>query len=191
MGVLQPWILHRRQNGKAAGTINHGLQIVRRIFNLAADEWMDEHGLTWLDRPAKIKLLPNRAKRQPYPLGWEEQALLFKELPDHLREMALFAVNTGCRDGEICRLCWDWEVQVPTLKTSVFIVPGEYAKNGDERLVVLNRAARSVIESRRGRHSVHVFSYKCRPVTRMLNSAWLRARKKAGLEQVRVHDLKP
>jgi 3' terminal RNA ribose 2'-O-methyltransferase Hen1 len=29
-----------------------------------------------------------------------------------------------------------------------------------------------------------------RPVTRMLNSAWMKARKRAGLEQVRVHDLK-
>lgn len=28
------------------------------------------------------------------------------------------------------------------------------------------------------------------PVTRMLNSAWLRARKKVELPQVRVHDLK-
>lgn len=31
---------------------------------------------------------------------------------------------------------------------------------------------------------------KARPVTRMLNTAWLSARKATGLEQVRVHDLK-
>ncbi len=190
MGILQPWIQHRRGEGKAAGTINHGLQIVRRILNLASGEWVDEHGLTWLARPPKIKLLPNRNKRQPYPLNWQEQTLLFRELPDHLEQMALFGVNTGCRDAEICNLQWEWEVQVPALGTSVFIVPDDYVKNEDERLVVLNRIAKSVVDARRGQHPFFVFTYKDQPISRMLNSAWMRARKKVGLQQVRVHDLK-
>ena len=149
MGTLQPWIEHRRNQGIATGTINHGLKVVRRILNLAASEWVDDHGLTWLLSPPKIKLLPDKNKRQPYPLSWQEQTCLFQELPDHLAEMALFAVNTGCRDGEICNLLWEWEVHVPELETSVFIVPGSFVKNGDERLVVLNRVAMSVVQSRR------------------------------------------
>lgn len=172
------------------GTINHGLKIVRRILNLAATEWFDEHGLTWLLAPPKIKLLPDNDKRQPYPLSWAEQTQLFKELPAYLEQMALFAVNTGCRDGEVCRLRWTWEVDVPQLGTSVFIVPRQLVKNGDERVVVLNRVARSVVDARRGIDRVHVFTYEGRPITRMLTSGWLRARKKAGLPQVRVHDLK-
>ena len=36
----------------------------------------------------------------------------------------------------------------------------------------------------------HVFTYKGKPVTRMLTSAWKRARIRADLAQVRVHDLK-
>ena len=75
---------------------------------------------------------------------------MFRELPDYLAEMALFAVNTGCRDGEVCSLRWDWEVAVPELGTTVFIIPGSSVKNGDDRLVVLNRVALSVIEGRRG-----------------------------------------
>jgi len=59
--------------------------------------------------------------------------------------MALFAVNTGCRDGEICRLKWEWEVKVPAFETSVFIIPGRYVKNTDDQLVVLNRIAASVV----------------------------------------------
>jgi integrase len=189
-GSLEPWIEHRRKEGAAAGTINHGLKVVRRILNLAASEWIDEHGLTWLASAPKIRLLPDTDKRQPYPLSWEEQAKLFKELPPHLTEMALFAVNTGCRDGEICRLKWEWEVDIPAFETSVFIIPGRYVKNADDRLVVLNRIAASVIEAQRGKHETHVFSYRGKPITRMLNSAWMRARDKAGLHQVRVHDLK-
>ena len=37
---------------------------------------------------------------------------------------------------------------------------------------------------------MHVFTYKGKPVTRMLNSSWCRVRKEVGLPQVRVHDLK-
>ncbi|MEW8693023.1 MAG: hypothetical protein AB2535_18455, partial [Candidatus Thiodiazotropha endolucinida] len=40
-GSLEPWIEHRRKEGAAAGTINHGLKVVRRILNLAASEWVD------------------------------------------------------------------------------------------------------------------------------------------------------
>jgi integrase len=189
-GTLQPWIEDRQRQQVAVGTINHGLKVVRHILNLAASEWVDENGMTWLASAPKIKLLPDTEKRQPYPLSWEEQASLFKELPAHLGAMALFAVNTGCRDSEVCALRWDWEVQVPELQTSVFIVPGQFVKNGDERLVVLNRVAKAVVEAQRGKHASHVFCFQGKPLTHMLNTAWRRARKTAGLAQVRVHDLK-
>ena len=96
----------------------------------------------------------------------------------------MFSVNIGCRDQEICQLRWDWDVQVPELGTSVFIVPG------DERLVVLNSIARSVVANRRGRYKTHVFDYEGRPLARMLTSTWKKARTRADMPHVRVHDLK-
>jgi len=172
------------------GTINHGLKVVRRILNLAANEWFDGDGMTWLLSAPKIKLLPDVNKRPPYPLSWAEQGRLFRELPGYLEQMALFAVNTGCRDGEICGLRWEWEVDVPQFGTSVFIIPGTRVKNGDERLVVMNRVARSVVDARRGFDPCFVFTYDGHPINRMLTSGWLRARTRASLAQVRVHDLK-
>ena len=56
-------------------------------------------------------LLPVREKRQPYPLSWVEQTRLLQALPNHLADMALFPVNTGCRDAEICGLRWAWEIK--------------------------------------------------------------------------------
>jgi len=190
LGTLQPWIEKRRRDGRSVGTINHGLQIVRRILNLAASEWVDQNGLTWLPAAPKIKLLSNLLKRAPYPITWAEQAKLFPELPPYLQQMALFAVNSGCRDQEICNLRWEWEVLVPELGTSVFIIPATRVKNGDERLVVLNRIARSVIEARRGIDPAFVFTCDGKPLSRMMTSAWKRARQRVGLPQVRVHDLK-
>lgn len=114
---------------------------------------MDEHGLTWLPAAPKIKLLPDHNRRRPHPLSWEEQDRLFRELPRHLANMALFAVNTGCRDREICQLRWQWEVVIPELSARVFIIPGEWVKNSDDRLVVLNKTAESVVDSVRGEHA--------------------------------------
>lgn len=190
MGTLQPFIAARKKEGVKMRTINHGLQIIRHILNLAAGEWMDEFGLTWLVSAPKIKLLPEHDGRKPYPLTWEEQDRLIAALPLHLKEMALFAVNTGCRDGEVCRLRWAWEVKVPVAEIgSVFIIPGERVKNGEDRLVVLNQVARAVIDRQRGKHPEFVFVFKGKPITHMLNSGWCTARERSRL-QVRVHDLK-
>ena len=119
-----------------------------------------------------------------------EQDRLFRELPAHLARMALFAVNTGCRQHEICGLRWDWECDIPELGTSVFLIPEDRTKNGEPRLVALNRVAKSVIDSVRANHSEFVFTYRGSSVTKMYNTAWRKARERAGLPQVRVHDLK-
>ncbi len=198
MGTLQPFIEARRKkgltkrtkNGVKTRTINYALQVTRHILNLAASEWLDEHGLTWLAVAPKIKLLPEADKRKPYPLTWEEQKRLFAELPDHLKNMALFAVNTGCRDREICNLRWKWEIPVDELDCSVFILPGKKVKNRDDRLVILNDIAKSVVEEQRGKHPEYVFTFRGKPIQRILRSAWRKARERLGLPQVRVHDLK-
>ena len=109
---------------------------------------------------------------------------------------------------------WDWEAQVEELGTLVFIVPGDLAKNREDRLVVLNDVAKSVIEARRvaakkeeektGVRSRYVFTYRGDRLGCMNNSAWQNARKGAaealeaetgrlapsGFARVRVHDLK-
>jgi integrase len=124
--------------------------------------------------------------------------------------MALFKVNTGLREQEVCKLRWDYEVKVPELETSVFVIPGERVKNGEERLVVLNRVAKSIVESMRGKHPEHVFVHargkddEPQPVTKINNTAWKATRERAanawqerhgepapeGFRNIRVHDLK-
>lgn len=160
MGTLQPFIAARRKEGVKNRTINQGLKLVRHMLNLAASEWIDEHGLTWLAAAPKIKLLPEPDARKPYPLNWDEQDTFFNELPPYLRRMALFKVNVGLRDQEMCQLRWEWEYVIPELNTSVFVIPGECAKNGLDRIVVLNKIAKQVIEEVRGEHPVYVF-YLC------------------------------
>ena len=104
--------------------------------------------------------------------------------------MALYKVNTSCRDAEACHLRWDLEVEVHELNTIFFIIPDVFVKNGDERLVVLNSLAKLVIEGIRGNSLEYVFTNKDKPIKTMNNSGWQNARKRVELEQVRVHDFK-
>lgn len=126
-------------------------------------------------------------KREPYPLQPDEQARLLSELPLHLRRMALFAVNTGCRDHEVCHLKWKWEIKIS--EGSVFMIPASEVKNRENRLVILNKQALGIMEAVRGVHPEYVFTFQEKPVTRMLNSAWKKARLRAGLPLVRCKSM--
>src|SRR5208283_4726885 len=97
---------------------------------------------------------------------------------------------TGCREAEVCGLKWEWEERVPELQTSYFKIPASKVKNRRDRLVVLNKVARVVIEETRGQHPQYVFTYRGRPIRKMYGAAWRKARMRAGLPKVRVHDLK-
>ena len=102
---------------------------------------------------------------------------LLNMMPD----AALFAVNTGCREQEVCQLPWDWEVALPDGGTSVFVLPASATKTSTERVVVLNTIARRVIEARRGIHKEYVFTYRGNPIGKLNNSAWKRAWRLVGL----------
>ncbi len=188
---LQPYISFRQRQGVKNRTINHALQLIRHILNLAHQEWLDEFGLTWLSSAPKIKLLPLTDGRKPYSLTWEEQDQLFALLPDYLQRMVLFKVNTGLRDQEVCQLRWEWEYPIPELNTSIFVIPGAYSKNGLDRLVPLNKIALQVIAEVRHQHPIYVFT-RADGQTRihqMNNKAWKKARKILHLS-IRIHDLK-
>ncbi|MBH8611235.1 tyrosine-type recombinase/integrase [Pseudomonas mohnii] len=197
----------------APRTINISIERVIRVLSLCARKWRDEERRPWLDSvPMLAKLDLKKKVREPYPMTWEEQSILFGELPAHLQTMALFKVNTGCREQEVCKLRWDWEISVPELGTSVFLIPSDFGgrnersgvKNGDERLVVLNSVAKSIVDKQRGLSKDWVFPYNGSALHRMNDSAWKKARVRAaklwqeenlrpahpGYASIRVHDLK-
>lgn len=221
--ALAPFIRDRQTdkdlpNGKVRKavsnrTVNIAIERVIRVLSLACRKWRDEERRPWLDSiPLLAKLEEKRASRKPYPMSWDEQSILFGELPEHLHKMALFKVNTGCREQEVCKLRWHWEISVPELGTSVFLIPADFGgrhensgvKNRDERLVVLNSVAKSIIDGQRGISREWVFPYNGTGMHRMNDSAWKKARVRAaklwqeqhlrpahpGYASIRVHDLK-
>lgn len=201
------------KKGVSNRTVNISIERVVRVLSLCARKWRDDERRPWLDSvPMLTKLEEKKSSRKPYPMSWDEQSILFGELPAHLQTMALFKVNTGCREQEVCKLRWDWEISVPELETSVFLIPADFGgrharsgvKNGDERLVVLNSVAMSIIEKQRGVSKEWVFPYNDTAMHRMNDSAWKKARVRAaalwqqknlrpahpGYLSIRIHDLK-
>lgn len=154
-GTLLSYVQDRRTRGLAHKTVNLALALVRRILNLAARSWRDDNGMTWLDTPPLLTLLPLVGhQREPRPITWAEQRRLMPLLPGHLARMVLFDLNTGARDEAVCGLKWEWEIPIPELGVSVFEVPRESVKGRKRRrILVCNSVAQSVVDAVRRQHS--------------------------------------
>lgn len=199
----------RDDHGKPArkvkpSTVNRTLEVVRTVLNRAARVWRT-NDRPWLASSPLIEMLDEeKTKRKPYPITWAQQAELLPLLPVHLQRMVLFAVNTGARDDNICALRWDWEVKVPELGRSVFLIPAADFKGKRPHVLILNDVAWSVVEECRGAHDEFVFVWRRERVSHfdkepvmefsrvmtMNNTGFQTARERAGLEKVRVHDLR-
>jgi integrase len=100
--------------------------------------------------------------------------------------MATFALATGLRVANVTGLIWD---QVDLSRKLAWVHPDQ-VKARKAIAVPLNDMAMRVIMGQAGRHPVHVFSYLGEPIKQVSTRAWYRARKRAGLEDFRFHDLR-
>jgi len=201
--TLEPFKESRRLDGVSPTTINRTLEVVRTILNRAARAWRDEDGMPWLRMAPPLIMMEKENPNPPYPLSWDEQDVLFKELPVHLQIMALFDVNTGLRDENVVGLRWEWEIPVPEIGRSVFLIPSGDYKTDVDHVVILNDAAWSIIEQQRASRKINlakagiidykpnpdaetefdfVFQYDGHRVGTMNNSAWQKARIRAAMK---------
>ena len=217
-GTLRKFVESRLKAGRSHKTINLSLGSVRHILNVAARKWRVDVGggrtASVLGQVPLLTMLPlDGHQREPQPISWEDQRTLLPLLPEHLARMALFILNTGVRDDVVCNLQWGWEIRLKLdgIQVSVFEVPREHVKGRNKAFdyVVCNSVAQSVVEAMRGLHDQHVFVWRrertsqtklrrhetkppmpYRPIDKMNNNGWQRARSKAGLGDLHVHDLR-
>ena len=169
----------------APGGANHALSVLRRILNHAVE---CEHLQT---NPARS------VKRNPRPkltrfLSREEICRLHRVLDRYGRarpsrvqqaDVIRLLLLTGCRRGEILALRWQ-DVDGDTLT----LVD---AKTGARR-VFLNTPARAILERQPRSASEYVFPSPLdpgRPLSSNLR-LWYSVRREAGIEDVRLHDLR-
>ena len=169
----------------APGGANMVLQTLRRIMKFAVAS-----GHISSDPTRSVK--QNRRPSLTRFLSRQEIARLYKTLDGMVAQrpsyqpqadMIRLLLLTGCRRGEITRLRW-CEVHGASLRLTD-------AKTGP-REVWLSAAAQELVERQPKASSVWVFPSPrdpARPCSIEI-MLWYRARKEAGLEDVRLHDLR-
>ena len=170
----------------APGGANRALDVLRHILDHAV---ACGHVAT---NPARAIRRNRRAKLTRF-LSREEIRRLHRVLDAHAGRSASarqqvdiirLLLLTGCRKGEIVRLRWQ-EVEGDRLNL-------RKAKTGPRR-VFLNAQARAIVERRRARADGPWVFPSVRDPTRPRGdelALWYRVRREAGLEDVRLHDLR-
>ncbi len=100
--TISEYKVMRRDKGRAPSTVNRELCLLSHAFNLAIKEWewMDFNPVSHVSR----ERVNNQVERW---LTFEEQEKVLAVSPLWLREIIIFAVNTGWRRSEILALKWD------------------------------------------------------------------------------------
>lgn len=155
--------------------------LIRGIFRRAMREW------EWIDRvPAFRTYEPSKKKKRVRFLTSEQAETLLKELPPHQREVVLFALATGLRQGNV--LWMEWE-RVSLDRKFAFIDHGD-TKNEEALPVPLNDMALAVLERQKGKHPKFVFTFRGQHLKSANTRAWRKALKRAGIVNFRWHDLR-
>ena len=160
-------------------TANRYLALIRSVLRRAAYEW------EWILKPPRVLLYREPSRRVRW-LTPEQVRILLDNLPLHQRYAVIFALATGLRHANVAALRWEqFNLQ---RRTAWFFA--DQVKNGEELLVSLNDTALDVLRCCTGQHHEFVFSYKNKPVKRLNTKAWYDAKRRAGIENFRWHDLR-
>ena len=161
------------------GTCNRYLALVRAVLRRARDEW------EWIDKVPKVRLFKESNNRER-SLTPDQAIRLIAELPEHQRETVLFALATGLRQSNVLGLEWS---QV-NLDQSHAWIHGWQSKNRRPIAVPLNATALAILRRQQGKHPTRVFTFQGKPLNTANTRAWQAARRRAGIEDFRWHDLR-
>ena len=178
----------RQDEGARPATINRELAMVSKAFTLALEDW---EWISGNNKPfSKIPYEKENNERDRWLTEDEEKSLL-ENSSEWLREIVVFALNTGLRQGELLSLEWN---RVDLFRRTILI---HKTKNGKPKTVPLNKNAIDVI-ARRAKEKVRKlkndFVFLSRHGTKIdrhnLRRAFNNATKKAEIENFTFHDLR-
>ena len=174
----------RKAKGVKPATIHRQLDIMKRAFNIAIREW------EWCkaNPVTKVSLERLNNKRDRW-LTFEEEERLLQACPEWLKEIVLFALNTGMRQGEILSLTWKG-VDLLRRTATVF-----RSKTNERRTIPLNATIFEMLKGKSRVRSIKtdlvLHSKAHTPFSqRNIERAFQDALKKAEIEDFRFHDLR-
>lgn len=168
-----------KQAESSASTANRYLALIRSILRKACLEW------EWIDKAPQVKLYKEPKRRVRWLTPAKVKHLL-AQLPQHQRDITLFALATGLRQSNVMKLTWDRV----DFKRGTAWVPGDVAKGEEDIHVSLSRLSDEVLRRQLGKHSERVFTYAGKPMNQANTKAWRNALKLTGIENFRWHDLR-
>ena len=174
-GPLQGKPLSDTTKRKHAALLSH-------LFTIARKRWQ------WnVNNPVNDIELPIPGKPRKRRLEDGEEMKLVAELQKarnkHILSLFKMAIETACRQGELLALEWR-DVKISGVHGTALL---RDTKNGEDRIVPLNSAACAILSSIvRPINGGRVF-----PVNEnALRTSWSEAKKRAGIEGLRWHDLR-
>ena len=160
-------------------TANRNMALIRAVLRRACEVW------EWTERVPKVPMYTIRNKRIRW-LTRDEAQRLIGLLPPHQAAMARFALATGLRQRNVCRLKWE---AVDLERRCAWVHPDQ-SKTRRAIAVPLNAEAVAVLRAQTGLHREYVFAFEGQPVWQVNTKAWRKAVKTAGLQDFRWHDLR-
>lgn len=162
-----------------SGTVRRELAILQHCFEVARRDW----GIAIANNPVRQITLPPPAKSRQRRLEPAEIDC-FWQAADRARALWLkpfiiLAIETGMRRGELLSICWS-DVDLATRLTRI-----RETKSGYERVIPLTSLAVETLASM-SRRTERVF-----PVAPgAVRQGWDRLIKRAGIKNLRLHDLR-
>ena len=158
----------------------YDLILIRHCLKVAMSEW----GLMLSVNPVdQIKKPPSpKARERRLNDGEYERLEAASKLTQnaHIWPIVVFAIETGMRRGEILGLTWD---NIDLKRRTAFL---PLTKNGSSREVPLSTKAVCVLQQQRTRTGISPFPVN----SNAFRLAWDRLRGRAGLNDLRFHDLR-
>jgi integrase len=180
----------QRLKSVSDGTVRRELALLQHCFSVAQKDWsMIQFN------PVELVGKPSPSRARSRRLTDDEASRLLLALSDlkspMVRHVFQFALATGMRRGEVLSLTWD----NIDLASRVAYLP--MTKNGEPRRVPLSSSARQVmLDLLEGRQRApeslpEAFRQRVFPISaNAVRLAWNRVRKKAGVHDLRFHDLR-
>jgi site-specific recombinase XerD len=144
--IVSKYKLYRREYGASPSTTNRELYMLSKAFSLAVKEW------EWLkDNPVSRVQKERENNAVDRWLTEHEERRLLENSPEWLRDIIVFALNTGLRLSELLSLEWS---RVNLLRKTILI---RETKNNKPHMLPLNSIALNVLIQK---HEVKVINLK-------------------------------
>lgn len=167
----------------AASTAKKEINLLSSLIDLAGQEW----GVPLAINPCDMVKRPVEPKGRDRRLQGDEEARLLKACSEsvagqELTALVQVALETGARLGELLKLQW---MDVNLAKQTAKLLD---TKNGEDRVIPLSSTAREVLKSL-PRH-IHGRVFWRWAESDSFNKIWARTCARAGIEDLRFHDLR-